>query len=106
MPLLGAVKKLGIRTILGPQMEDEVNWYLEPGHQEKLLGQLLLQLEKISLVVQHYAISVSCFFSISSAFIAYAFCKCHLNNYLCFMSTDIGGHPRYASDIYNSPLLS
>lgn len=57
MPLLSAVKKLGIKTILGPQMEDEVNWYLEPGHQEKLLGQLSLQLEKISQVVQHYAIS-------------------------------------------------
>ncbi|XP_022934378.1 uncharacterized protein LOC111441566 [Cucurbita moschata] len=57
MPLLSAVKKLGIRTLLGPQMEDEINWYLESGHQEKLLGQLSLQLEKISQVVQHYAIS-------------------------------------------------
>ncbi|XP_022982800.1 uncharacterized protein LOC111481554 [Cucurbita maxima] len=57
MPLLSAVKKLGIRTLLGPQMEDEINWYLESGHQEKLLSQLSLQLEKISQVVQHYAIS-------------------------------------------------
>lgn len=106
MPLLSAVKKLGIKTILGPQMEDEVNWYLEPHHQEKLLGQLSLQLEKISQVVQHYAISVSGFFPISSAFIVSMFQKCFLDYYLCFMSTDIGGHPRYASDIYNSSLLS
>lgn len=71
MPLLSAVKKLGIRTILGPQIENDVNWYLEPGHQEKLSGQLLQQLEKISQVVQHYAISVSGLFATLSAFIAY-----------------------------------
>ncbi|XP_015900411.3 protein virilizer homolog isoform X2 [Ziziphus jujuba] len=57
MPLLSALRTLSIGTLLGPQKEKQINWYLQPLHLEKLLGQLTPQLEKIALVIQHYAIS-------------------------------------------------
>lgn len=62
MPLLSALRTLSVRTLLGPQKEKQVNWYLQPMHQEKLLGQLMPQLDKIAQIIQQYAISV-CFFT-------------------------------------------
>lgn len=58
MPLLSAFRTLAIGTLLGPQKERQVNWYLEPAHLEKLLSQLMPQLDKLAQIIQHYAISV------------------------------------------------
>lgn len=58
MPLLSAFRTLAIGTLLGPQKERQVNWYLESAHLEKLLSQLTPQLEKLAQIIQHYAISV------------------------------------------------
>ncbi|PON63125.1 Protein virilizer [Parasponia andersonii] len=57
MPLLSALRKLSVGTLLGPRKERQVNWYLQPEHLEKLLGQLMPQLDKIAHIIQHYAIS-------------------------------------------------
>ncbi|KAK7392701.1 hypothetical protein VNO78_21145 [Psophocarpus tetragonolobus] len=57
MPLLTARRMLAVGTILGPQKERHVNWYLESGHLEKLVGQLTPHLDKIAEIIQHYAIS-------------------------------------------------
>ncbi|EEF38272.1 conserved hypothetical protein [Ricinus communis] len=57
MPLLSALRALDVGTILGPQKEKQINWYLEPSHLEKLLSQLSPQLDKIAQIIQHYAIS-------------------------------------------------
>ncbi|XP_017414401.1 protein virilizer homolog isoform X2 [Vigna angularis] len=57
MPLLTARRMLGIGTILGPQKERHVNWYLDSGHLEKLVGQLVPHLDKIAEIIEHYAIS-------------------------------------------------
>ncbi|KAL2327346.1 hypothetical protein Fmac_020773 [Flemingia macrophylla] len=57
MPLLTARRMLAVGTILGPQKERHVNWYLESGHLEKLVGQLAPHLDKIAEIIQHYAIS-------------------------------------------------
>lgn len=62
MPLLSAVRTLAVGTLLGPQKEREVNWYLHPGHPEVLLNQLTPQLDKISQVILHYAMTVCDFF--------------------------------------------
>ncbi|CAL0317010.1 unnamed protein product [Lupinus luteus] len=57
MPLLSARRMLAVGTLLGPQKERQVNWYLEHGHADKLVGQLALHVDKIAELVQHYAIS-------------------------------------------------
>ncbi|KAJ8754589.1 hypothetical protein K2173_010195 [Erythroxylum novogranatense] len=57
MPLLSALRTLAVGTLLGPQKERQINWYLESSHFEKLLGQLNPQLEKIAQIIEHYAIS-------------------------------------------------
>ena len=58
MPLLSVLRALSIGTLLGPRKERQVNWYLQPVHQEKLLGQLMPQLDKIAQIIQNYAICV------------------------------------------------
>ncbi|KAK7345219.1 hypothetical protein VNO77_15803 [Canavalia gladiata] len=57
MPLLTTRRMLAVGTILGPHKERHVNWYLESGHLEKLVGQLAPHLDKIAEIIQHYAIS-------------------------------------------------
>ncbi|GKV31944.1 hypothetical protein SLEP1_g40595 [Rubroshorea leprosula] len=57
MPLLSGLRTLAIGTLLGPQKEKQVDWYLECGHLEKLLNQLTPQLDQIAQIIQHYAIS-------------------------------------------------
>ncbi|CAL1370671.1 unnamed protein product [Linum trigynum] len=57
MPLLSAVRTLAVGTLLGPHKERHINWYLEPSYREKLLNQLTPQLDKIALIIRHYAIS-------------------------------------------------
>ncbi|CAL0299449.1 unnamed protein product [Lupinus luteus] len=57
MPLLSARRMLAVGTLLGPQKERQVNWYLERGHLDKLIGQLSPHVDKIAEMIQHYAIS-------------------------------------------------
>lgn len=57
MPLLSALRKLAVGTLLGPQKEKQVDWYLETSHREKLLNQLTPHLDKIAQIIEHYAIS-------------------------------------------------
>ncbi|XP_027363282.1 protein virilizer homolog isoform X3 [Abrus precatorius] len=57
MPLLTTRRMLAVGTILGPHKERHVNWYLESGHLEKVVGQLAPHLDKIAEIIQHYAIS-------------------------------------------------
>lgn len=58
MPLLSALRTLAVGSLLGPQKERDIDWYLEPRHLEKLLNQLRPHLDKIAQTIQHYAISV------------------------------------------------
>ncbi|XP_057426719.1 protein virilizer homolog isoform X3 [Lotus japonicus] len=57
MPLLTARRMLAVGTLLGPQKERHVNWYLESVYLEKLVGQLAPHLDTIAEIIQHYAIS-------------------------------------------------
>ncbi|KAI4300545.1 hypothetical protein L6164_033913 [Bauhinia variegata] len=57
MPLPSAPRMLAVGTLLGPQKERDVNWYMESGHLEKLLCQLAPHFDKIALIIQHYSIS-------------------------------------------------
>lgn len=61
MPLLTARRMLAVGTLLGPQKERHVNWYLESVYLEKLVGQLAPHLDTIAEIIQHYAISVCTF---------------------------------------------
>lgn len=66
MPLLSALRTLAVGTLLGPQKELEVNWYLHSGHPEVLLNQLTPQLDKIAQVILRYAMTVCDFFPLVS----------------------------------------
>ncbi|CAK8571309.1 unnamed protein product [Lathyrus sativus] len=57
MPLLTTRRMLAVGTLLGPQKEKHVNWYLESGSLGKLISQLAPHLDKIAEIVQHHAIS-------------------------------------------------
>ncbi|KAI3829915.1 hypothetical protein L1987_04047 [Smallanthus sonchifolius] len=57
MPMLSAFRQLAVGTLLGPEKEKEINWYLLAGHKEKLIGQLTPMLHKIQEIVLHCAIS-------------------------------------------------
>lgn len=57
IPMLGPVRAFALGTILGPQKESQINWYLQTGYSEKMLGQLTLQLDKIAQIILHCAIS-------------------------------------------------
>ncbi|GAU28853.1 hypothetical protein TSUD_21900 [Trifolium subterraneum] len=57
MPLLTTRRLLAVGTLLGPQKERHVNWYLESGPLGKLVSQLAPHLDKIAEIVQHHAIS-------------------------------------------------
>ncbi|XAR56054.1 hypothetical protein NMG60_11036351 [Bertholletia excelsa] len=57
MPMLSALRTLAIGTLLGPQKEREISWYLQPEPIEMLLSQLTPQLDKIAQIVLHCAVS-------------------------------------------------
>ena len=57
--MLSAFSQLAVATLLGPEKEREINWYLQPGHKEKLIRQLTPIIHKISEIVLRCAISVS-----------------------------------------------
>jgi hypothetical protein len=58
MPLLSGLRKLAVGTLMGPQKEKQINWYLEPGPLEKLINHLTPNLDKIAKIIQHHAVSV------------------------------------------------
>ena len=58
MPMLSAFRQMAVGTLLGPEKERNVNWYLQVGHKEKLIGQLMPMLHKIAEIVLNCAISV------------------------------------------------
>lgn len=57
--MLSAFRQLAVGTLLGPEKEKEINWYLQAGHKEELIGQLTSKLIEISKIVLHCATSVS-----------------------------------------------
>ncbi|XP_019096325.1 PREDICTED: uncharacterized protein LOC104767343 [Camelina sativa] len=57
MPLLSGLRKLAVGTLMGPQKEKQINWYLEPGPLEKLINHLTPNLDKIAKIIQHHAVS-------------------------------------------------
>uniref|UniRef100_A0A1J3J7R8 Virilizer N-terminal domain-containing protein n=1 Tax=Noccaea caerulescens TaxID=107243 RepID=A0A1J3J7R8_NOCCA len=57
MPLLSGLRKLAVGTLMGPQKEKQINWYLESAPLEKLINRLEPNLEKIAKIIQHHAVS-------------------------------------------------
>ncbi|KAF8084458.1 hypothetical protein N665_0716s0007 [Sinapis alba] len=57
MPLLSGLRKLAVGTLMCPQKEKQINWYLEPAPLEKLLNYLTPNLDKIAKIIQHHAVS-------------------------------------------------
>ncbi|XP_010906480.1 protein virilizer homolog isoform X2 [Elaeis guineensis] len=55
IPPLTALRILSIGSILGPQAERDINWYLQPEHLAVLLIRLTPQLDRIAQVVLHFA---------------------------------------------------
>ncbi|KAL5709091.1 hypothetical protein ACHQM5_019815 [Ranunculus cassubicifolius] len=55
MPSMSALKTLAISTVLGPQKERSIDWYLEHGHVATLLSRLTPLLDKIAQIVLHFA---------------------------------------------------
>ncbi|XP_073107829.1 protein virilizer homolog isoform X2 [Elaeis guineensis] len=55
IPPLSALRVLSIGSILGPQAERDINWYLQPEHLAVLLIRLTPQLDRIAQVVLHFA---------------------------------------------------
>lgn len=50
-PTLSVLRTLAVRTLLGPKKEKEINWFLQTGLREKLLGQLKPHLGKIAQII-------------------------------------------------------
>ncbi|KAK4362634.1 hypothetical protein RND71_017875 [Anisodus tanguticus] len=50
-PTLSVLRTLAVRTLLGPKKEKEINWFLQAGLREKLLGQLKPHLAKIAQII-------------------------------------------------------
>lgn len=57
MPPLSALRTLSIGTLLGPQLEKDINWYLHPEHTSALLIRLTPQLDRVGQIVLHIAFS-------------------------------------------------
>ncbi|VVA93767.1 unnamed protein product [Arabis nemorensis] len=57
MPLLSGLRKLAVGTLMGPQKEKQINWYLESAPLEKLMNHLTPNLDKIAKIIQHHAVS-------------------------------------------------
>ncbi|GER27313.1 hypothetical protein STAS_03009 [Striga asiatica] len=59
MPMLSPLRAIACGTILGPEKEKQINWYLNPGNPEKLVSQLSPQLAKLGEIILHCAVSMS-----------------------------------------------
>lgn len=62
MPPLCALRTLSIGTILGPEAEGCVDWFLQPDYLKMLLTKLTFQLSRIGPIVLNFAFSVSAFY--------------------------------------------
>jgi hypothetical protein len=58
VPSLSAIRSLSTGTVLGPQVEKQVNWYLRPEHVAILLVRLMPQLDRLARVIDNFATSV------------------------------------------------
>lgn len=58
VPSLSAIRSLSTATVLGPQVEKEVNWHLRPEHVSVLLVRLMPQLDRLARVIDNFATSV------------------------------------------------
>jgi len=58
LPSLSAIRSLSTSTVLGPQVEKEVNWYLHPEHIDILLVRLTPQLDRFAHIIDNFATSV------------------------------------------------
>lgn len=59
MPMLSPLTGMSVGILLGPEKENQINWYLRPGNPEKLLAQLSPQLGKLGEIILQCAVSVS-----------------------------------------------
>ncbi|KAL6521192.1 hypothetical protein OROGR_017761 [Orobanche gracilis] len=59
MPMLSPLRAVSVGTILGPEEEKQINWYLKPGNSEKLVSQLSPHLVKLGEIILHCAVSMS-----------------------------------------------
>ncbi|CAN6292909.1 unnamed protein product [Urochloa humidicola] len=57
IPSLSAIRSLSTSTVLGPQVEKEVNWYLHPEHVAILLVRLMPQLDRLARIIDNFATS-------------------------------------------------
>ncbi|KAL6662063.1 hypothetical protein ACP70R_001447 [Stipagrostis hirtigluma subsp. patula] len=57
LPSLSAIRSLSTGTVLGPQVEKEVNWYLHPEHVAILLVRLMPQLDRLARIIDNFATS-------------------------------------------------
>lgn len=57
LPSLSAIRSLSTSTVLGPQVEKEVNWYLQPEHVAILLVRLMPQLDRLARIIDNFATS-------------------------------------------------
>ncbi|CAM0910585.1 unnamed protein product [Alopecurus aequalis] len=57
VPSLSAIRSLSTGTVLGPQVEKQVNWHLRPEHVAILLVRLMPQLDRLARVIDNFATS-------------------------------------------------
>ncbi|XP_044958124.1 protein virilizer homolog isoform X1 [Hordeum vulgare subsp. vulgare] len=57
VPSLSAIRSLSTATVLGPQVEKQVNWHLRPEHVSVLLVRLMPQLDRLARVIDNFATS-------------------------------------------------
>ncbi|EER93923.2 hypothetical protein BDA96_01G201900 [Sorghum bicolor] len=57
LPSLSAIRSLSTGTVLGPQVEKDVNWYLHPEHVAILLVRLMPQLDRLARIIDNFATS-------------------------------------------------
>lgn len=99
--MLSALRTLAVRTLLGPQKEREINWYLQAGNPEKLLSQLTPQLDKIAQIILHYATSVRVI-CLTVGLIIDSLCFSSLFLMIELLFLDACGYTRHASGFHCS----
>lgn len=58
IPPLSAASTLTIETVLGPEVEKDIHWYLQPEHLAVLLVRLTPLLDRIAQIVLHFSFTV------------------------------------------------
>lgn len=52
---INALKTVGVGTLLGVRCMEDIDWYLQPPHFEKLLSRLVPHLDKVAQIVLHFS---------------------------------------------------